>query len=451
MTMKVIFENWRNFIDEGPKAKKQEEPLLNILETAIKQLEEDSTYPYMFFDTETMGLSAKYHQITQIAWSIVEKHGKEKAILKEQDITIKLTKETEQKKETKERWLKFFDDNKKFPEEKQFELKWLDREEPEYVPEDDSESEDSAQEKSDEEKAKEYVNKKWAQYKKDKELLDKKQLNPQKYQQDLQALKDRIFFILKYTKWDEQKANMTEEETLKIFAKEINKRKNYILVAHNAAFDVRMINERSKIYGLEPPIVIGQTFIKEIKDTLNLIKKLYIPTLNELEKKIEILLQEIDSQLKENEQQKLTKDQIKNLSHQTSVAYKDLNFLQKRKFMLERLQTAIKNTKPEVNQLGVIAKTFKIDPTKAHNAMEDVRMLVDIFFEINQILKFGYNFLKSGEIVLSEIEDFQKKSTKRRKEQLKVLLRHGKNKDKLFKMANLKTSKSAPSGISGGL
>ena len=98
--MKVIFENWRKYLDEAPKAKKQEEPLLNVLEQAINQLEIDSKYPYMFFDTETMGLSAQYHQITQLAYAIVEKRGEEKATLKERDITIKLTEETEKKTKT---------------------------------------------------------------------------------------------------------------------------------------------------------------------------------------------------------------------------------------------------------------------------------------------------------------------------------------------------------------
>lgn len=448
--MKVIFENWRRYLDEAPKTKKQEEPLLNVLEQAINQLEIDSKYPYMFFDTETMGLSAQYHQITQLAFAIVEKRGKEKATLKEQDITIKLTEETEKKIKTKQKWLEIIDNNKRLPEEKPLELKWLDREEPEDVQQDDTEPEETEQEKSDEEKAKEYVNKNWLIYKKEKEKID---LNDKNYNQNLQALKDRIFFMLKYTKWDKQKANTTEEETLKIFANEISKRKNYILVAHNASFDVRMINERSKLYGLEPPIVIGQTFIKEIKDTLPLIKKLYVPVLQELEKKVDDLLKEMNSSIKEVDggNERLTKDQIKNLSSQAVSSFGNLDMLQKRKFMLETLQQAIKNTKPETNKLGVIATTFKINPENAHNAMEDVRMLVDIFFEINEILKFAYNFLKTGEIVLSEVNKFQEKSKKRRKQQLQILLKYGGNKDKLFKKVNLKPGKSAPPGAVGGL
>lgn len=448
--MKVIFENWRKYLDEAPKAKKQEEPLLNVLEQAINQLEIDSKYPYMFFDTETMGLSAQYHQITQLAYAIVEKRGEEKATLKERDITIKLTEETEKKIKTKQKWLEIIDNDKRLPEEKPLELKWLDREEPEDVQQDDTEPEETEQEKSDEQKAKEYVNKNWLIYKKEKEKID---LNDKNYNQNLQALKDRIFFMLKYTKWDKQKANTTEEETLKIFANEISKRKNYILVAHNASFDVRMINERSKLYGLEPPIVIGQTFIKEIKDTLPLIKKLYVPALQELEKKVDDLLKEMNSSIKEVDdgKERLTKDQIKNLSSQAVSSFGNLDMLQKRKFMLETLQQAIKNTKPETNKLGAIATTFKINPENAHNAMEDVRMLVDIFFEINQILKFAYNFLKTGEIVLSEVDKFQEKSKKRRKQQLQILLKYGGNKDKLFKKASLKTGKSAPPGLPGGL
>jgi DNA polymerase III epsilon subunit-like protein len=450
--MKVIFENWRKYLDEAPKAKKQEEPLLKVLEQAINQLEIDSKYPYMFFDTETMGFSAQYDQITQLALAIVEKRGQEKATLREQDITIKLTEETEKKIKIKQKWLETIDNDKRLPEEKPLELKWLDREEPEDIQQDDTESKETEQKKSDEEKEKEkkYVNLNWLIYKKEKEKID---LNDKKYNQKLQALKDRIFFMLKYTKWDKQKANTTEEETLKIFANEISKRQNYILVAHNASFDVRMINERSKLYGLEPPIVVGQTFVREIKDTLSLIKKLYIPTLQELEKKVDDLLKEMDSGIKEadDSKERLTPDQIKDLSKQTISSYGNLDLLAKRKLMLETLQQAIKNTKPETNKLGSIATTFKIDPTNAHNAMEDVRMLVDIFFEINQILKFAYNFLKTGEIVLSEVNKFQEKSKKRRKRQLQILLKHGGNKDKLFKKGNLKTGKSAPPGLSGGL
>ena len=105
-------------------------------------------------------------------------------------------------------------------------------------------------------------------------------------------------------------------------------------------------------------------------------------------------------------------------------------------------------------KLGDIAKTMNIDPSGAHIAIEDVRMLVQIFNEMKRVMVLVDNYISHGEIVITEfineVEEFQKREKAKHSKQINRLLSHGGNKDNLFKKAKLKRAKSAPPGAVGG-
>ena len=84
--MKVIFENWRKYLDEGYDIKGKN------LEQIITELQELSKSTFVYFDTETLGINLKDDQITQLAYAIY-KNGQETGLVEKVAFLTQETKE----------------------------------------------------------------------------------------------------------------------------------------------------------------------------------------------------------------------------------------------------------------------------------------------------------------------------------------------------------------------
>lgn len=416
--IKVLLENWKKYLEEGYDIKGKS------LEKIISELQELSNSTFIYFDTETLGINLKDDQITQLAYAIY-KNGQESGLIEK---IAYLTEETKQR---------FIDGT---PEN----LKWQEKNE-KY----------STTLKKKKQEREEQINS--GQLSAEETEKAKREL--QHLEKDIKMATDPKY-ILQYTGYDESKATISEEEMLKEFLFNVtNKNTEVILVAHNISFDERAVNTRGEKYGL-PKIVEGKN-IKTLLDTLKICKSVYVPA---LEKLLEKLDDEIKTASKTDVKQE---NDIKGLSQKIQQATSGYSPEQKKLLTLNILRNAtlktLQRSSEEIQtgeekysaKLGDIAKTFNIDPEKAHQAIEDVKMLVDIFKEMMRIMILVDNYIKNSELVItelmSEVEEYQKQVKAMHPKQINRLLSHGGNKDKLFKKANLKRSKSAAPGYPGGV
>jgi DNA polymerase III epsilon subunit-like protein len=415
--IKVLLENWKKYVEEGYDVKGKS------LEKIISELQQMSNSTFIYFDTETLGLSPKDDQITQLAYAIY-KNGQETGLVEKVSFLTQ---------ETKERFTDGTSENAKWKEKNEKYSTML---------------------KKKKEEREEKLNS--GQISGEEAETVKREL--QHLEKDIKMATDPRY-VLQYTGYDESKATVTEEEMLKEFLFNVtNKNTNVILVAHNIGFDERAVNTRAEKYGL-PKIIEGKN-ISTLLDTLKICKSVYVPAL-------ESLLKKLDDQIKAINQTDIKEEnEIKALSQKIQQATSGYTPEQKKLLTLNILKNAtlktLQRSTEEIKEdeikysakLGDIAKTFNIDPSKAHQAIEDVKMLVDIFKEMIKIMTLVDNYLKNSELVItelvSEVEEYQKQVKAMHPKQINRLLSRGGNKDKLFKKANLKRSKSAPPGFPGG-
>lgn len=414
--MKVLLENWKKYVEEGYDVKGKN------LDKIISELKELSNSTFVYFDTETLGLNLKDDQITQLAYAIY-KNGQESGLV---DKVAFLTEET------KQRFIEGTEENQKWREKNAKYSESLKK---------------KKQEKEEMLNAGQLTGEEAETAKRELQHLEK----------DLKIATDPKF-ILQYTGYDESKATVTEEEMLKEFLfNATNKKTDVILVAHNISFDVRAVDTRGEKYGL-PKIIEGKN-VKTLLDTLKICKSVYVPAL-------ESLLKKLDDEIKSVSKSEIKQENdIKGLSQKIQQATSGYSPEEKKLLTLNILKNAtlktLQRSSNEINtdeqkysaKLGDIAKTFNIDPTKAHQAIEDVKMLVDIFKEMVRIMILADNYVKNSELVITELinelQDYQEKVKYMYPKQINRLLSHGGNKDKLFKNVNLKRSKSAAPGYSG--
>lgn len=363
--IKVLLENWKKYVEEGYDTKGKS------LEQVISELQEMSKSTFVYFDTETLGINLKNDQITQIAYAIY-KNGQESGLIG------KIASLTD---ETKERFIEDTPEN----------LRWKEQNKNYSI---------SLQKKKKESEEKlnsgQITDKEAETIKREIEHLEK----------DIKMATDPKY-ILQYTGYDESAATVTEEEMLKEFLfNVINKNKDLVLVAHNISFDYRAINTRAEKYGL-PQIIEGKN-VKTLLDTLKICKSVYVPALENLLKKLdeEIKILNKTGIKQENDIKGLSKS-IQNLSTTDSPEQKKLTTLEiLRNATLKTLQRSVQKIKEDEikysAKLGDIAKTFNIDPSKAHQAIEDVKMLVDIFKEMIRVMILADNYIKNSELVITE-------------------------------------------------
>lgn len=364
--IKVLLENWKKYLEEGYDVKGKS------LEQIIAELQElISNSTFIYFDTETLGINLKDDQITQLAYAIY-KNGQESGLVE------KIAFLTE---ETKQRFIDGTSEN----------LKWQEKNQ-KY----------SATLKKKKEEREEKLNS--GQLSGDEAETAKREL--QHLEKDIKMATDPRY-ILQYTGYDESRATVTEEEMLKEFLFNVtNKNTNVILVAHNISFDERAVNTRAEKYGLSK-IIEGKN-IKTLLDTLKICKSVYVPALESLLKKIDDELKTLNkTEIKEENDIKALSQKIQQATSGYTPEQKKLltlNILKNATLKtLQRSEKKIESDEEKYSaKLGDIAKTFNIDPEKAHQAIEDVKMLVDIFKEMIRIMILIDNYIKNSELVITE-------------------------------------------------
>lgn len=107
-------------------------------------------------------------------------------------------------------------------------------------------------------------------------------LKTQKYQDDFVGPMSRQHFpirkILKMTNYWNSKPTVSETELIEQFSEWLSTQKNVVLVAHNAKFDLKMINTRANINNVKPV-----TQFNQVLDTMQMSREYFIPASQELE------------------------------------------------------------------------------------------------------------------------------------------------------------------------
>lgn len=376
--MKILLENWKKYVEEGYDVKGKS------LEKIISELQVLSNSTFIYFDTETLGLDPKSDQITQLAYAIY-KNGQESGLVE------KIAFLTE---DTKQRFVEGTPEN----------LKWQEKN-----------AKYSSMLKKKKQEREEKINS--GQFSAEEAEKIKREL--QHLESDIKMATDPRY-ILQYTGYDESQATVTEEQMLKEFLFNVtNKNTNIILVAHNISFDERVVNTRSEIYGI-PKIVEGKN-INTLLDTLKICKSVHVPALESLLKKLDDEIKAISkTDIKEDNDIKALSQKIQQTTSGYSPEQKKLltlNILKNATLKtLQRSEQQIESDEQKYSaKLGDIAKTFNIDPTKAHQAIEDVKMLVDIFKEMMKIMILVDNYIKNSDLVITELVNEVEEYQKRRK------------------------------------
>ena len=405
MTMKVILENWRRFVDEAgkpkstlkdksleiiPKLKEIKETLDNLLSNSI----------FIFFDTETTGLSGDLDQITELAYGVFQ--GEQLQPIKKQipgsapsktrpnlyqfmvDLTPEIQSRINRQNTRKERATKI----------KNGELS------PETIPKPENMSDEDWQKELD----------KTLDMKKKLELLDDQNLS-KKERESLLFRTAGIGHALAVTHYEQNKQtflqqtgnkNVSEEQMLKSFWNLLNSIENKVVVAHNAQFDIKMIMERPNKYPGKIPV--GNLKSESIIDTIKL-AKVYVPSLEQykilLEKELNEIAHSSQTQIEEAGNIDSLKQQIVGMSD---------NPVGQRIIILQILLIAVNKSlqyaeemEQQIEQkfsytLGNIAKTINIDPSKAHQATEDVDMLISVFKHLRDSINMLYDELTKRDI-----------------------------------------------------
>lgn len=404
MTMKVIFENWRKYVDEAAKPKSALKnksleilPKLKEVKDNLDELLTNSVF--IFFDTETTGLSSEMDQITELAYGIFQ--GPELRPIKKQipgsapdperpdlyrfmtDLTPEIQSRINRQNIRKERAIKIKNGDLSL----------------EAIPKPENVSDEDWQKELD----------KTLYLKKNLELLD----NPNITEKERTALFFKTAGIsqaLEMTHYEENKQNfleqnggknVSEEQMLKSFWNLLNSIENKVVVAHNAGYDIKMINERPNKYSGIP---VGTLKNESIIDTVKL-AKVYVPALQEykniLEKELNELSHSSQTEIKEGEDIESLKKQIIPMSD---------NPVGQRIIVLQILLIAVNKSlqytqemEKQIEQkfsytLGNIAKTINIDASKAHQATEDVHMLVAVFKHLRDSINMLYGELTKSKL-----------------------------------------------------
>jgi DNA polymerase III alpha subunit (gram-positive type) len=399
MNFKKLFENWQRYLDEAEKFAFENDSVEKQIQEIEKLKEDIQAGSIIYFDTETTGISAKTDQIVQLAYSIMG--GPEP---KDENIVAFLTPESM----NRFNYGQYDSANKQYPELEKDPVN--PRETPEF---------------------KATKDKMIASKNKSLETIELKNQNgeytPEEYQTKKKRVEDEIRSVnprevLSMNHYLEKEPQVSEKDMLSRFIKDVsklasNKSSKVILCAHNIDFDARMINERCSVYGLNSPLISIKRKKGELPnpednvillDSLMVAKNVYKESLEQLLAKYESDLQQTSapsqeqtlinalSQLKPDLANSFEKLNIKDLKQQLldiakEEGYSEQDFKKLLTHLMRigttnALQTNLEDRTKFSAKLGDIAKTIKINPENAHDALVDVKMMIKIFDYMLQTL-----------------------------------------------------------------
>lgn len=274
-----------------------------------------------------------------------------------------------------------------------------------------------------------------------------------------------------------KKGEMSEKEMLKAFLNFIKQDTNVILVAHNLPFDMKMINGRNKLYGLEE--VREGVNVKDALDTLKLSRLHFIPALQDL---IVYFKGELETQQKE------LPDIIKSLAtidilEPNEISQKDLDLTKvsadimsainqlpeeqresaKNILILRTLLQSARNTlQNSSSRLGDLSKSLKITADGWHDAFADIKMLMSVYQSMKKVLQMAILYLKEKANSLTAVQQLAMSNKRNLEEdyQANIAKYHSRGKKRLISMGpqkqggspykikiSTKRSKSAPAGF----
>lgn len=170
--------------------------------------------------------------------------------------------------------------------------------------------------------------------------------------------------VLKMTRFGETPGTRSyydEKSLLENFSKFVNSYDKPILLAHNAPFDMKMVNTRMKLYGLEPLNV-------SVLDTNIILKLFFLPMLKSLKKGGNQLAGEFLGKL-------LTSVN----GPDGPVMEPELDWKTKQPKLNPDGTPRMKEKKFYSTSMGVVAPAFKINIDEWHNALADIKLMIGIF------------------------------------------------------------------------
>jgi DNA polymerase III epsilon subunit-like protein len=170
--------------------------------------------------------------------------------------------------------------------------------------------------------------------------------------------------VLKMTRYGEKPGTRhyyMEKVLLENFADFVNSFDNPILIAHNAPFDMKMVNTRMKKYGLKPLKV-------SVLDTNIILKLFFIPMLKSLKKSGNKLAGDFLGKLLQP---------VMGLNG--PILDPDLDWNTKIPKLNPDGTPKMKTRMFYSTSIGVIAPAFNINNDEWHNALADIKLMMEIF------------------------------------------------------------------------
>ena len=178
--------------------------------------------------------------------------------------------------------------------------------------------------------------------------------------------------VLKMTRFGETPGTRRyyeEKKLLENFADFVNSYDKPILIAHNAPFDMKMVNTRMKMYGLNPLNV-------SVLDTNIILKLFFLPMLKSLKKG--------GNQLAGNFLGKLL---VPVIGPDGPVMEPDLDWKTKQPKLNSDGTPKMKEKKFYSTSMGVVAPAFKINIDEWHNALADIKLMIEMFDKTVRLFK----------------------------------------------------------------
>lgn len=170
--------------------------------------------------------------------------------------------------------------------------------------------------------------------------------------------------VLKMTRFGETPGSREyyeEKELLEGFAKFVHSYEKPILIAHNAPFDMKMINTRMKIYGLTPLNV-------PVLDTNIILKLFFIPMLKALKGSGNRLAGDF-----------LNKLLVPVMTPEGPLMEPELDWNTKKPKLNPDGTPKMKEKKFYSTSMGVVAPAFNINIDEWHNALADIKLMIEMF------------------------------------------------------------------------
>ena len=207
--------------------------------------------------------------------------------------------------------------------------------------------------------------------------------------------------VLKMTRFGETPGTRkyyNETDLLVNFSNYVNSFNNPILIAHNAPFDMKMINTRMKMYGLEPINV-------PVLDTNIILKLFFIPMLKSLKKSGNKLAGDF-----------LGKLLVPVIGVDGPVMEPDLDWNTKQPKLNSDGTPKMKEKKYYSTSMGVVAPAFNISIDEWHNALADIKLMVGIFKKTIQLfIKYKNTDIKQPHALAVKGQRYKKIMSKKSK------------------------------------